>query len=90
MYMNDAKTSRTSSRSMAPSVPDAIMTKFVNVGSSDLRAKAPTIREAQIISDGDKEIRLFTVGDYHVAFKDQLYERLYRFLCIDWMSSFTM
>jgi hypothetical protein len=49
-----------------------------------------TIREAQIISDNDEETRPCTVGVYDVAVKDQLYERLYRFICMDWMSSFTM
>lgn len=37
--------------------PDTIIRKTVNVGRADFTAKAADVREAQVVSDDDEEIR---------------------------------
>ena len=41
--------------------PDAILGKTVDVGCTDLTAKAADVREAQVVRDDDEEIRTWHV-----------------------------
>jgi len=55
-YAHAVEYLRASSSSMEISKPDTIIRKTVDVGRTNLTAKAADVREAQVVGDDDEEV----------------------------------